>query len=178
MEEKTIEYLEFIKSRKSIRSFVFKKIPERIIKEILDCGRWAPSGLNNQPWKLCIVAHPTVKRMLAELTKYGGIINAAFVNIIVFLDLQKGYNRIKDIQACGAFMQNILLAINAFPELGGVWLGEILNQKAKVNEIFKLNKEKYELMGVIALGYVDEVAERKKEKKRDRIPLDKFTDWY
>ena len=173
-----MDVLRAIKSRRSVREFQEKEIPDEIIRDILDCGRWAPSGLNNQPWKVCIVAHPTVKRMLAELTKYGGIIDAAFVNIVVFLDLEKGYNRVKDIQACGAFMQNILLAISAFPQLGGVWLGEILNQKEKVNEIFKLNKDKYELMGVIALGIVDEAAEKKEEKERDRIPIDKFAEWF
>ena len=64
------ELLDFIKSRKSSRNFIFKKVSNEIIRELLECGRWAPSGLNNQPWKVNLVAHPTLKRMLSEQTKY------------------------------------------------------------------------------------------------------------
>ncbi|MBD3194687.1 MAG: nitroreductase family protein, partial [Candidatus Lokiarchaeota archaeon] len=103
------EYLDFIKTRKSTRNFIYQKIEQDKIKEVLDCGRWAPSGLNNQPWEICVVIQPTVKKMLAETTKYGGIIESAYANIVVFLNLEKGYNRVKDIQAMGAFMQNLLL---------------------------------------------------------------------
>ncbi|MHA1293784.1 MAG: nitroreductase family protein [Promethearchaeota archaeon] len=178
MQEKTNAYLDFIKSRKSVRKFIFQKIQDNIIREIIECGRWAPSGLNNQPWKVCVVSHPTIKRMLAELTKYGGIIESAFVNLIVFYDIDRGYDRTKDIQACGAFMENLLLGVHAFPNIGAVWIGEILNQKAKVNEIFKLRVEKFELMGVIAIGIIDEIQENKSKKARERRPLDDFISWY
>ena len=72
MELKKNDFVEFIKERKSIRSFIYKKISKEMILEILECGRWAPSGKNSQPWQVCIVIHPTVKRMLSELTKYYG----------------------------------------------------------------------------------------------------------
>jgi nitroreductase len=108
MESKGTDLIELIKSRRSIRNYVYKKINNDIIKEIIECGRWAPSGQNNQPWKVCIVAHPTVKRMIAEQTKYGGIIESAYVNFVIFLDLDRCYDRLKDLQAIGAFIQNIL----------------------------------------------------------------------
>ena len=82
METSKNDFVEFIKSRKSIRRFIFKKISNEVIKEILECARWAPSGRNTQPWQVCIVIHPTVKRMLSELTKYGGIIEEAYVNLV------------------------------------------------------------------------------------------------
>ena len=168
MEEKTKEYLEFIKSRRSIREFVFKKIPQEIIKEILECGRWAPSGLNNQPWKVYAVAQPTVKRLVSEQTKYQEIIENSFVSLVIFLDIEKGYNRVKDIQACGAFMQNILLAVHAFPNLGAVWLGEIINQKQAFQKSYSIDKNN-ELMAVIALGYPSESPE-----SPGRRPVDSF----
>ena len=100
-----------------------KTIHETTIRKIIECGRWAPSGLNNQPWKVCVVIRSTIKNLLAKFTKYGDIINAAYANLVVFLNLEKSYNYIKDIQACGAFMQNILLGTHAL-NLGAVWLGE------------------------------------------------------
>ena len=134
MESKTSDLLKLIKSRKSIRNFVYKKIDNQTIKEIVDCGRWAPSGQNSQPWKVQIVSHPTVKRLIAENSKYGGIIESAFLNFVVFLDLERGYDRVKDILAIGAFIQNVLLAVHA-KGLGAVWIGEILKNKEKVSEI-------------------------------------------
>jgi len=177
MESKTPDLIKLIKSRRSIRKFVYKKIDNNIIREILDCGRWAPSGQNRQPWKVCIVAHPTVKRMIAEQSKYGGIIESAYLNFVIFLDLEKGYDRVKDILAMGAFIQNILLAVHA-KGLGAVWIGEILKNKEQINEIFKFPIEKYELMGVITVGIIDEAMEEKDKEERKRKPIDDFIDWF
>jgi len=169
--------IELIKSRKSIRNFIYEKISNDTIKEILECGRWAPSANNCQPWKVCVVVHPTVKRMLAELSNYGGIIDSAYVNFVIFLDIEKGSERVKDIQALGAFIQNILLGVQS-KGLGAVWIGEILKNKDQVNEIFKLPTEKFELMCVIAMGVIDEPMIEKNEKERNRNPLDDIIDFY
>jgi len=175
MESKTNNLIDLIRSRKSVRNFIYKKIDNDTIKEILDCGRWAPSGQNCQPWKVCIVAHPTVKRMIAEQSKYGGIIESAYLNFVVFLDLERGYDRVKDILAVGAFIQNMLLAVHA-KGLGAVWIGEILKNKEKISEIFKFSPERYELMGVLTVGLIDESLE--KEEERKRRSLDEFIDWF
>lgn len=175
------KYLDFVRSRKSVRNFIFSKIYKDTLLEILEFGRWAPSGMNNQPWRVNVVIHEKVKTMLKEHTKYGSIIESAYVNLVVFLDKEKSYDRVKDIQGIGAFMQNLLLGVHAQKSkqhLGGVWLGEILNQKEKVNEIFKLDPERYELMGVIAIGEVDEAVVQRSEKTRERRPIDDFVEWY
>jgi nitroreductase len=172
------DIVEFIKERKSIRSFIYQKIPKETILSWLDCGRWAPSGRNSQPWRVCVVSHPTVKRMISELTKYGGIIEEAYASLVVFLDLERGYDRTKDYQAIGAFMQNILLAIHANEDLGAVWIGEILNKKEEVNEIFKFPLDKFELMGVIAVGYIDNARVKASKAQRERRNVDEFVDWY
>ncbi|TFG22222.1 MAG: nitroreductase family protein, partial [Promethearchaeota archaeon] len=138
----------------------------------------APSGMNNQPWRVHVVVHEKVKTMLAECTKYGGIIESAYVNLVIFLDLEKSYHRVKDIQAIGAFMQNLLLGVHAQPDLGAVWIGEILNQSEKINEIFKLDPKKFELMGLISIGEIDNAIVQKSDTQRERRPIDDFVDWY
>ncbi|MFX1529852.1 MAG: nitroreductase family protein [Promethearchaeota archaeon] len=178
MELKENEFIEFIKERKSVRTFIYKKISNDVILEILEAGRWAPSGNNSQPWRVCVVIHPTVKRMLSELTKYGGIIEDAYVDLVIFLDLERGYDRVKDVQAIGAFIQNILLAVHAQEDLGAVWIGEILNRKEEVNQIFKLPLEKFELMGVVAIGMKDDAREKARKEPRERRPVDEFIDWF
>jgi len=145
-----MKVLQLIKNRRSVRKFKKKTIPAKLIDEILESGRWAPSGLNNQPWRFMVLDQES-KDSLAEFTHYSRIIKGADKVLIVFLDKGASYNYEKDLMAIGACIQNMLLYIHS-KGLGACWLGEILNQR---NEICKLLKTSgsLELEAVIALGY-------------------------
>jgi nitroreductase len=69
----------------------------------------------------------------------------------VFLDKAESYHRVKDIQAVGACVQNMLLTIHSLG-LGGVWLGEILKNHEAVEKILEV-PESCELMALIAMGH-------------------------
>lgn len=154
--------LDSIKSRRSIRSFEKQDVPDPLLREIIEAGTWAPSGLNNQPWKFAIIKSVKIRDTLAGLTKYGRIIRDAPACIAVFLDIDLSYDRTKDIQAIGACIQNMLLQIHALG-LGAVWLGEIVKNGARVQEIVGAPRN-VEFMALIALGYPAEkdlISERK-----------------
>ncbi len=148
--KRDMDTLEAIRTRRSIRKFQPDPIDQATIDEILEMATWAPSGLNNQPWRFVIVKDRSIKDQLAKLTKYSRIIEGAPVCIAVFLDNASSYNRVKDIQAIGACLQNMLLAIHA-RGLGGVWLGEILNRREEVERLLEV-PEDCELMAVVAFG--------------------------
>ncbi|MFH0811702.1 MAG: nitroreductase family protein, partial [Pseudomonadota bacterium] len=143
--------LEAIKGRRSIRKFTSQDIPDTIINQIMEMGTLAPSGLNNQPWKFVVVKNRELLEELSAQTKYSHIIQNAPVCIAVFLDNAESYHRVKDIQAIGACIQNMLLTIHHLG-LGGVWLGEILNNKEAVEKILEVSGN-LELMAVLAFGY-------------------------
>lgn len=143
--------LELIRERRSVRRFTSRDVPEEIVEKIVEAGRWAPSGKNNQPWKFAIIRDKEIKELIARQTIYSRSIREAPVLILVFLDNSLSYDRTKDVQAIGACIQNMLLAIHSLG-LGGVWLGEILKNKEKVREIVEAPSS-YELMAVIAFGY-------------------------
>jgi nitroreductase len=145
------EILNHIKSRRSIREFLAETVEDSIIEDILEAGRWAPSGLNNQPWRFVVVRDKKISGSLAGCTRYSSIVYSAPLLIAVFLDRDVMYDHIKDIQACGAAIQNILLAAHGMG-LGAVWLGEILNRKDEVREILNAPGS-LELMAVVAIGY-------------------------
>lgn len=163
-----METQEAIKTRRSVRDFLEKEIEEEKITEILEAGRWAPSGLNNQPWKFVVIRDKEIKERLSEQTRYGSIILSSRVCIAVFLDKEVSYDRTKDLQAIGACIQNMLLASHSL-NLGGCWLGEILKNKNKVNSILRI-PDSYELMAVIAIGYPT-----KRERISERKPLEELT---
>lgn len=159
--------INLIKTRRSIRQFTSQDIEDETLHKILEAGIWAPSGLNNQPWKFAIIKDKKTRGALASLTRYSSVIEGAPVAIVVFFDTSESYDRTKDIQAIGACIQNMLLAIHAL-ELGGVWLGEILNNKEKVSQVLGA-PDSLELMAVIALGYPAEKGKKGSRKYLDEV---------
>ena len=151
MDEASGAVLEAIRSRRSIRQYSDEPVNDEDLRTILDAGRWAPSGLNNQPWRFVIVRDPALRNEVAEQTKYREIVLGAPVVIVVFMDTRASYDRVKDCQGIGACLQNMWLATHALG-LGGVWLGEILKNKEKVAEILT-TPETFELMAVLAVGH-------------------------
>jgi nitroreductase len=147
---KESKVIDTILNRRSVREFTDKPISKEDINIILNAGRWAPSGLNNQPWRFIVIRNRETIQKLSECTHYTGIVAGAPLLIATFLDTETSYNRIKDIEAIGAAIQNMLLACCELG-LGGVWLGEILNQKEGVNSILEC-PSKLELMAALAIG--------------------------
>jgi len=60
-------FLEFLKTRRSIRKFKPDPIPEASVEAILEAGRWAPSGDNAQSWRFIVVTDPEKIKILGQL---------------------------------------------------------------------------------------------------------------
>jgi nitroreductase len=159
--------IECILNRRSVRDFKKEDIPEDLVSKVLEAGTWAPSGLNNQPWRFIVVRGGVMRAELASLSKYGGHIVSAPVCIVVLLDTAASYHREKDIQAIGACIQNMLLAAHSHG-LGAVWIGEIYDKKKEIRDLFGLD-ENLELMAVVPLGFP-----AKKPGKGSRKALEEF----
>ncbi len=152
-----------IRTRRSVREYTKEDVTDEEIHEILEAGSWAPSGLNNQPWRFKIL-RGVEKAEIAKHTKYRGIIEDAPVCVAVFLDPKDSYDRTKDLQSIGACIQNMLLEAHNHG-LGAVWLGEILNGRYEVQKALNIEKE---LMAVITIGHqsVKTVISRRKSLKK------------
>ncbi|WP_407356712.1 nitroreductase family protein [Methanolobus sp. WCC5] len=159
--------IDTILSRRSIRKFTDYPVDDQSIRTILETGRWAPSGLNNQPWKFIVIKDRSTMEELATCTHYGDIIKSSPLLIAVYLDTTTMYNRTKDIQAIGASVQNMLLACCDLG-LGAVWLGEILNNGNKVNLILNC-PDTLELMAVLAIGRPAENGRQSTRKNLEEI---------
>ena len=142
--------IEAILSRRSVRKFTDEPVTGDELEMILEAGRWAPSGTNNQPWRFVIIESADKKDELAGFTHYQKVIRGAAVCVAVFLDLSACYHPVKDAQAAGACLQNMLLAAHSLG-LGAVWLGEILKNAEGVRDCLGLGPG-YELQAVVALG--------------------------
>ena len=59
------EFIELIRTRRSIRRYENQIVPHDLIDKILDAARWAPSSHNRQPWRFAVVEGDETKRALA-----------------------------------------------------------------------------------------------------------------
>ena len=143
--------LDAIYKRRSVRDFTTDLIERDTLLEIITAGTWAPSGLNNQPWRFAIVTDKDLKAKVWELTRYEKVIKGAKALLPVFVDRDAMYHELKDHQAIGACLQNMLLAAHSLG-LGAVWLGEILKNSDRVRDLLGLSED-LELMAVLALGH-------------------------
>ena len=167
-----MELLEGLYSRRSVRSFTDEDVADGQVMEILRAGSWAPSGLNNQPWRFVTVREGEKRSALAKLTRYGRIIEAAPVSIAVFCDRQAMYNDTKDHQSIGACLQNMLLAAHALG-LGAVWLGEILKSAGEVRKLLDL-PEQMELMAIVAVGHPKDRSQSSSRKEIKELLLKEY----
>lgn len=165
--------IDTILNRRSVREFTDRSVNKDEINTILNAGRWAPSGLNNQPWRFIVVREKGTIMQLSECTHYTKVVAGAPLLIAVYLDTEKSYSHTKDVQAIGAAIQNMLLATCELG-LGAVWLGEILKQNEKVNSILEC-PSKLELMAVLAIG---EPVPKERTSTRKALPELVFEDRY
>jgi F420 biosynthesis protein FbiB-like protein len=59
-------FLEWLRTRRSIRRFRPEPVPEPLVRAVLDAATWAPSAHNRQPWRFAVVSERPAKVRLAE----------------------------------------------------------------------------------------------------------------
>ncbi len=76
---------DIIKKRRSIRVFKKDRIPEHILRDIVDCGRLAPTARNLQPWKFVVITKNHTIEKIAESTDHGKFSCSSFLLYTGFL---------------------------------------------------------------------------------------------
>ena len=61
------EFLELVKTRRSIRRLKADPIPDDYVEKILETVRWAPSGANTQPWELVVLRDLEIKNKFLDV---------------------------------------------------------------------------------------------------------------
>ena len=58
------EFLERIRTRRTVRDFSPEPVPYDLIENAIRCASLAPSGANQQPWRFVVVSDPEIKRQI------------------------------------------------------------------------------------------------------------------
>lgn len=62
-----MQVLKALQQRKSIRAFLDKLVSEEQINTLLDAARYAPSGVNTQPWSVVVVSGESKKNLQTKI---------------------------------------------------------------------------------------------------------------
>lgn len=173
---------EAIKGRRSIRSYCDKKVPEELIRKVLEAATFAPSAKNGQQWRFTMLTGSAKKEVtdvfretLNTLSKKIGaqnmgssfgscsIMEEAPVVIIVWNAGEMGWET--EIHSVAAAIQNMLLKAHGLG-LGTVWIGDIFYADRTLEQYFK---NPWKLTAAVALGWPAQNPEPPPRKSVDEV---------
>lgn len=162
--------LDTIKRRRSVRKFDGAKIPHDAMEQILEAGRWAPSGANAQPWRFVVVTRRETLKALAEICYYKVFksrhVGEAGAVVIICADPDAGsqtYNL--DTAISGANMTLMATSLG----IGSCWIGAF--EEHAMKNMLRI-PENLKIIALIAFGY-----EVGKASVPPRLPLSSIVNY-
>ena len=117
-----MDVMEAIHTRRSIRKFQRKPVPDELVKDLLAAAMSAPSAGNAQPWHFVVITDPAILAKVPDINPYAAMAREAPLAILICGDLALEKYAGYWVQDCSAATQNILLAAHGMG-LGAVWTG-------------------------------------------------------
>ncbi len=117
-----METLEAIHTRRSIRKYEDRPVPEDLLQKVLAAGMTAPSARNTQPWHFIVIDDPKVLSEVSRINPHAGMAQHAPVSVLVCGDLELEHPSGYWVVDCAAAVENMLLAAHGLG-LGAVWTG-------------------------------------------------------
>lgn len=143
-----MEFEECLYSRRTVRKYEVRDIPDQELNEVLKAGMYAPSACNFQAWKFIVIRAQNKKELLGN-----PIINGAPVCVMVVYrnDLYvSGREHFDYIQSASAAIENILLCAHN-RGIGCCWICHYPSAD-KVRAYFNIPRN-FDVIGCIAMGY-------------------------
>ena len=185
-----------IKERRSIRKYKDKAIPKKLIAEIIEAGRYAPSSHNSQPWRFVVI---TNKKKIKELSNnvkdwfrkrislgfFVGIFNRKlneelkvakkrlvdqdlfFYDAPLLVIISAKPGRFTE-KDCSLAAQNMMLAARSLG-IGSCWIGfadMVINKKRKLMTELGI-PQGYKIYAHLIFGYPIKFPEKAKERNKE-----------
>jgi nitroreductase len=158
-----MDALEAIRRRRSVRKYTGESIQRKDLEKIVDAGRLAASGSNQQPWDFIVITNRTMINQLKVASQW---MEKAGAIIAVVMDPSSRWW----VEDGAAAIENILIASTALG-YGSCWLeGYTLPREEEFKVLLGIPKTK-KLLTLIPIGVPVEWP--KKEKK----PLAEVLHW-
>jgi nitroreductase len=117
-----MDTLDAIHSRRSIRLYQDKPVPEELVQKLLAAAMQAPSARNQQPWQFVVIDDRAILAEIPTFMPNAAMAATAPIAILVCADLSLEKSEGYWVVDCAAATQNMLLAAHALG-LGACWCG-------------------------------------------------------
>jgi nitroreductase len=161
-----MELYEAIRTRKSVRRFADRVVPEEVLTRVLEAARLAPSAKNLQEWRFVVAREPATRRKLASAASGQSFVGEA--PVVIALCAETNHRRMR----CGLESYPIDVAIAgdhltlaaATEGLGTCWIGSF--DPNRVRQILGI-PEDIVVVQLMPLGYPEDPA----PVEKNRLPM-------
>lgn len=189
-----MKVIDAIKTRRSTRKYASRPVEKELLENVLEAGRFAPSGGNSQSTHFIVITNREILDMLQNKVKstfasmeiepgmYQSKVNSIKAAksgryiydynapaLIVTANKKEYGNNIAD---CACALENMMIIANEL-DLGTCWINQLrwLNEEEDILQaMYELGmKEDERVYGALAIGYPDT-----EDHMPIRTPLDRF----
>ena len=162
--------IDLVLSRRSIRKYESKNIPEEVLQQILEAGRQAPSAANRQPIRFVVVTDQSVVKSVCD-TLVTRFVKSAPVAIAGCADVKSFLTGKWAVVDATIAMQNMVIAAWALG-IGSCWIGACNEEKVK--ELLKI-PDRWKFVALLTLGFpAEQPKPRKKKQFEDLFNFNSF----
>ena len=161
-----------IRTKRAVRQFQPKALPEEVTHAILNAGRRSQSSKNNQPWQFIAIRDKAILQALSETGTYAGhLAGAALAVALLVPEPDERFQTLFDAGQAAAYMQ-----LAAWEQGVGSCLASIY-KKDKARAILGFPPE-WQVRICLSFGYpLDEEMLTAAPKKGGRKPLNEMVHW-
>ena len=132
-----MDTLETIRTRRSVRKYEDRPVPDELVQKLLAAAMNAPSARNQQPWQFVVIDDRRMLAEVAEINPNAQMAGHAPLGIMVCGDLSLEKSPGYWVVDCAAAVENMLLAITALG-YATVWLDGALRAGDRAARIGRL----------------------------------------
>jgi nitroreductase len=171
-----MDALDAIHTRRSIRKYLDKPVPEDLVQKLLAAAMQAPSARNQQPWQFVVIDDRATLAKIPEFMPNAAMADAAPLAILVCGDLELEHSEGYWVVDCAAATENLLLAAHAL-ELGAVWCGVYPREKrmAGLKRLIGL-PEKVMAHSLVVIGYPGEQVHAANRYRPERVRRNRWAE--
>jgi len=162
-----------IKTRRSVRQYQPKPVPEDKLRKVLEAARLAPSAHNAQDWKFVVVKDKEKREVLAQAAGQDFISQAPVIIVAVGLEPEH-------VLPCGVpnYAVDLAIAVDhmtlaAVEEgLGTCWIGAFSQEEVK--KALKISED-YQVVALLPLGFpADSPKSKIRKSLKEIVSYDTF----
>lgn len=168
--------LNFIFTRRSVRQYHDREVPDEMIQDLLEAAMAAPSAVAKDPWHFIVIREQKTLSKIADALPSGQMLRQATAAFILCGDITQANIQHESymLQDLSAAAENILLAANALG-LGTCWLGVHPRPERmdSIRQLFQLPEHIIPMCG-IAVGWPKDIPAARTRFDPDKVHREKW----